>query len=114
MAFDLEVKTSVGWLELVACNYRSDYDFKRHAEVSKSDYSVEDEGEKVVPHVFELSMGIDRSLYALMESAYRVDESRTYLALSPGLAPVQVGVFPLVSKDGLPEKASEIYAGLRR
>ena len=113
VAFDLEVKTSVGWLELVACNYRTDYDFKRHAEVSKSDYSVEDEGAKVVPHVFELSMGIDRSLYALMESAYRVEEARTYLALRSGLAPLQVGVFPLVSKDGLPEKASEIYAGLR-
>jgi glycyl-tRNA synthetase len=113
VAFDLEVKTSVGWLELVACNYRTDYDFKRHAEVSKSDYSVEDEGAKVVPHVFELSMGIDRSLYALMESAYRTEEGRTYLALRPGLAPIQVGVFPLVSKDGLPEKASEIYAGLR-
>ncbi len=113
VAFDLEVKTTVGWLELVACNYRTDYDFKRHAEVSKSDYSVEDEGKKVVPHVFELSMGIDRSLYALLESAYRVDESRTFLAIKPGLAPVQVGVFPLVSKDGLPEKASEIYAALR-
>ena len=89
VAFDLEVKTSVGWLELVACNYRTDYDFKRHAEVSKSDYSVEDEGAKVVPHVFELSMGIDRSLYALMESAYRVEEARTYLALEirAGAAP---------------------------
>ena len=43
VAFDLEVKTSVGWLELVACNYRSDYDFRQHTEVSKSDYTVEDD-----------------------------------------------------------------------
>ena len=113
VAFDLEVKTSVGWLELVACNYRSDYDFRQHTEVSKSDYTVEDDGKKVLPHVFELSMGIDRSLYVLLEKAYRVDETRTYLALKPSIAPVQVGVFPLVSKDGLPEKAREIYDMLR-
>jgi glycyl-tRNA synthetase len=113
VAFDLEVRTSVGWLELVACNYRSDYDFRRHTEVSKSDFTVEDDGKKVLPHVFELSMGIDRSLYALLEKAYKVDESRTYLALKPSLAPVQVGVFPLVSKDGLPGRATEIFRMLR-
>jgi glycyl-tRNA synthetase len=113
VAFDLEVRTSVGWLELVACNYRTDYDLRRHTEVSKSDYTVEEDGKKVLPHVFELSMGIDRSLYALLESAYRSDEARTYLALKPSVTPVQVGVFPLVSKDGLPEKALEIYGTLR-
>lgn len=113
VAYDLEVRTSVGWLELVACNYRSDYDLGRHTEVSKSDYTVEDDGKKVLPHVFELSMGIDRSLYALLENAYRADDTRTYLALRPSIAPMQVGVFPLVSKDGLPEKSMEIYGMLR-
>lgn len=113
VAFDLEVRTSWGWLELVACNYRSDYDLRRHAEVSKSDFTVEDGGTKVLPHIFELSMGIDRSLYTLLDAAYRVEEGRTYLALRPDVAPVQVGVFPLVSRDGLPEKATEIYDALR-
>jgi len=114
VAFDLEVRTSVGWLELVACNYRSDYDLRRHTEVSKSDYTVEDDGKKVLPHVFELSMGVDRSLYALLENAYTTDATRTYLALKPSIAPVQVGVFPLVSKEGLPEKAAEIYRSLQQ
>jgi glycyl-tRNA synthetase len=113
VAFDLEVRTSVGWLELVACNYRSDYDLRRHAEVSKTDFSVDDEGKKVLPHIFELSMGVDRSLYALLEHAYRSEGERTYLALKPTVAPVQVGVFPLMSKDGLPEEARKIYDSLR-
>jgi glycyl-tRNA synthetase len=113
VAFDLEVRTSVGWLELVACNYRSDYDLKRHAEVSKTDFSVDDEGKKVLPHIFELSMGVDRSLYALLENAYRSEGERTYLALKPAVAPVQVGVFPLMSKDGLPEEARKVYDTLR-
>jgi glycyl-tRNA synthetase len=113
VAFDLEVRTSVGWLELVACNYRSDYDLRRHAEVSKTDFSVEDEGSKVLPHIFELSMGVDRSLYALLENAYRTEGERTYLALKPNVAPVQVGVFPLMSKEGLPEEARKVYESLR-
>ncbi|MDG6926083.1 MAG: glycine--tRNA ligase [Nitrososphaerota archaeon] len=113
VAFDLEVKTSVGWLELVACNYRSDYDLRQHAEASKTDFTVEDDGKKVLPHIFELSMGVGRSLYALLDEAYRVDDTRTYLALLPRVAPIQVGVFPLMSKEGLPEKARAIYDLLR-
>ena len=101
----------MGWLELVACNYRSDYDLKQHAEASKTDFTVDDEGKKVLPHIFELSMGIGRSLYALLDDAYRVEETRTYLALEAQGGPVQLAVFPLMSKDGLPEKAREIYDG---
>jgi glycyl-tRNA synthetase len=113
VAFDLEVRTSVGWLELVACNYRSDYDLKQHSEMSKTDFTVDDDGKKVLPHIFELSMGVGRSLYALLDESYRVEETRTYLALPPKVAPIQVAIFPLMSKDGLPEKARAIYDGLR-
>jgi glycyl-tRNA synthetase len=31
------------------------------------------------------------------------------LSFPRDIAPIQVGVYPLVSKDGLPEKASELY-----
>ena len=113
VAFDLEVRTSVGWLELVACNYRSDYDLLQHSEMTKTDFTVEDDGKKVLPHIFELSMGIGRSLYALLDDAYRVEENRTYLALQPRVAPIQVAVFPLMAKEGLPDRAREIYDSLR-
>lgn len=118
VAFDLEVRTSVGWLELVACNYRSDYDLKRHSEVSGTDYTVEDEGKKVLPHIFELSMGVDRSVYVILEKAYRSEkdakgQERVYLSLRPGIAPVQAGIFPLVSKDGLDVEAERLYNSLR-
>lgn len=118
VAFDLEVRTSVGWLELVACNYRSDYDLKRHAEVSGTDYTVDDNGKKVLPHIFELSMGVDRSLYVILEKAYRSEKDakggeRVYLSLRPSHAPILAGIFPLVSKDGLPEEAERLYNALR-
>jgi glycyl-tRNA synthetase len=111
-AYDLEVNLSVGWLELVACNYRGDYDLSRHSKVSGSDFSVDDRGEKVIPHVFELSLGVDRSVYAIMETSLRSEGGRRVMSVRPYLAPVQVGVFPLVNRDGLQEKAMGIYSTL--
>ncbi len=112
-AFDLEAKLSIGWVELVACNYRGDYDLGRHATVSGSEFRVDDGGEKVLPHVFELSMGIDRSTYALLESSLNGEGEKRRLSLKPYLAPVQACVFPLVNKDGLQELAMSIYSDLR-
>src|SRR5207245_3352417 len=115
VAFDFEVETSTGWLELVACNYRSDYDLKSHANVSKEKFEVLDDDVKVLPHVFELSMGIDRSLYTILEHSFQDDKKndRIVLSLKPYLAPVQVGILSLVKKDGLAEKAEEIFLNLR-
>jgi glycyl-tRNA synthetase len=119
VAFDFEVQTSTGWLELVACNYRSDYDLKGHAATSRKKLEVVDpaDQQKVLPHVFELSMGIDRSLYTILEHAYyeepAKDETRTVLKLKPYLAPVLVGVLPLMTKDGLGEKARTIHSDLK-
>ena len=75
IAFDYEVETSIGWLELVACNYRSDYDLKGHSTVSKHNLEVIDPSDqtKILPHIFELSMGIDRSIYAILEHSYFED-----------------------------------------
>ncbi len=116
-AFDFEVETSIGWIELVACNYRSDYDLKRHGEISKQNLHVIDPSDntKVLPHLFELSMGIDRSIYSILDHSYYEDTEaeRVVLKLVPQLAPVFVGVFPLVTKDGLREKAQNIYSELK-
>ena len=118
VAFDFEVETSIGWLELVACNYRSDYDLKGHGTTSKQNLEVVDpvDQTKVLPHVFELSMGIDRSIYTILEHCYYEDEvhdDRVVLKLKPYLAPVLVGILPLMTKDGLGEKARKIHSDLK-
>ena len=82
IAFDFEVETTIGWLELVACNYRSDYDLSSHANKSKEKFEVMDNDEKVLPHVFEISMGIDRSLYTILEHGYRNDNENESVVLS--------------------------------
>jgi len=112
-SWDLEVQTSLGWLELVACNYRGDYDLSGHMRVSGKDLTAFNRGRKFVPHVFELSMGVDRSLYVLLEHNLVREGRRKVLKLPPFLAPVQVAVLPLVDRDGLPEKATEVYEMLR-
>jgi|TARA_B100001540_G_scaffold163268_1_gene144448 glycyl-tRNA synthetase len=115
VAFDFEVETTIGWLELVACNYRSDYDLSSHAKKSKEKFEVMDNDEKVLPHVFEISMGIDRSLYCVLEHGYRDDKEneRVVLSIRPYLAPVHVGVLSLVKKDGLAEKTNDVYLNIK-
>jgi len=116
VAFDFEVETTIGWLELVACNYRSDYDLSSHEKKSKQKFEIMDGDDKVLPHVFEISMGIDRSLYTILEHSLKDDKEheRIVLALKPYLSPVHIGILSLVKKDGLKEKTDEIYLQLKR
>jgi len=116
VAFDFEVETTIGWLELVACNYRADYDLSSHAKKSKEKFEVMDNDEKVLPHVFEISMGIDRSLYTILEHSLKDDQEneRTVLSLKPYLSPIHVGILSLVKKDGLKEKTDEIHFNLKK
>jgi len=115
VAFDFEVETTIGWLELVACNYRSDYDLTSHAKKSNEKFEVMDGEEKTLPHVFELSMGIDRSLYTILEHSLKDDKAneRTVLSVKPYLSPIHVGVLSLVKKDGLAEITDEIYLNIK-
>ena len=116
VAFDFEVETTIGWLELVACNYRADYDLSSHAKMSKEKFEVMDNDEKVLPHVFEISMGIDRSLYTILEHSLKKDQEheRMVLSLKPYLSPIHVGILSLVKKDGLKEKTDEIFLNIKR
>jgi glycyl-tRNA synthetase len=76
------------------------------------DEVIDTRGEDIVPHVIEPSYGIDRMCYAVLEQAYDEDtadgEKRTVMRLSPQVAPVQVAVFPLMTRDGLDTIADDI------
>lgn len=100
-----------GWVEISGHNYRTDYDLKQHMEFSGVDMNVfkEETKEHFIPHVVEPSFGSDRLVYVALEYAYTTRNDRALLGIKRDLAPVQVGIFPLVSKDGLPEKAREVY-----
>ncbi len=115
---DLEVNTSYGWIETVGIAYRTDYDLASHAKHSKQDLSVfvEEEKGRIVPHVIEPSFGVDRLFYCLLESCYRPatkERDWEWFAFPPFVAPYIAGVFPLMKKDGLAEKAEEVVGALR-
>ncbi|MEM4703171.1 MAG: glycine--tRNA ligase [Candidatus Pacearchaeota archaeon] len=116
--WDFEVLTSIGWLELCACNHRGNYDLSRHQQVSKQNFEVVDEntGKKVLPNVFELSAGLDRTIFALLDTSYKEEpkNDRTTFTFSPKIAPVKIAILPLVNKEGMPEIAKKIYEGLRK
>lgn len=114
-AFDFEVDTSLGWLELVACNYRTDYDLGNHAKYSKKDMQVVDgDRGKVLPHVIELSLGVDRSIFALMDLSFVHEPNRDVLRVQPNIAPYLAAVFPLVSKPELETRAVALYDALKQ
>jgi glycyl-tRNA synthetase len=69
---------------------------------------VEKTGRRFIPHVIEPSFGSDRLVYATLEHSFKMKEGRTVLSLPRDISPIQLSVFPLVSKDGLPEKAEKI------
>ncbi|MEM4369111.1 MAG: glycine--tRNA ligase, partial [Candidatus Woesearchaeota archaeon] len=112
--WDFEVETSLGWLELVANNYRTDYDLKGHAAGSGKDLSfVDEKGRKFIPHIWEVSAGLDRTFYAILEHAYKKEGERTLLTLAPKIAPLHAAVFPLLSnKPELITKAQTVYRKL--
>ena len=72
-------------------------------------------GKRVVPHVIEPSCGLDRIFYSVLEHAYDYDpkEDYTVLHIKPEVAPIKVGVFPLMEKDGLDEIARDIHEKLQ-
>ncbi len=107
--------------ELWGLAYRTDFDLSAHADASNTDltYLDEETKEKFVPHVIEPSLGVDRTILAILASAYREDSlggaARAYLALSPRIAPVKAMVSPLLkNKPELVVKAREVRAELQK
>jgi glycyl-tRNA synthetase len=77
-----------------------------HVDISRQKTVVR--GKRFIPHVVEPSFGSDRLFYVALEYAYRVKDDRVLMSFPRSIAPIQVGVYSLVSKDGLVEKAQEV------
>ncbi|MFW5702231.1 MAG: glycine--tRNA ligase, partial [Bacteroidota bacterium] len=124
-AVDIEYQFPFGWGEVEGIHSRTDYDLGKHQEFSgkKLEYVDTVNKDRFVPYVVETSGGVSRSLMAFLVDAYDEEEvtddkgkteKRTVLRFHPKLAPVQVAVFPLVNKEGMPEMAHKIYKDLQK
>jgi glycyl-tRNA synthetase len=112
--FDFEVKTSIGWLELIANNYRTDYDLSGHMKHSGTnlEYTLDD-GKKIIPHVWEISAGVDRTMFALLDNSLRMNKEGLYFSLNPLIAPYHCALFPLVKKDEILSLSENIERDLK-
>lgn len=118
---DIEYDWPFGKDELWGLAYRTDFDLTNHAKNSGQDltYFDAEKGEKYLPHVIEPSMGLDRTLLAVLVEAYDEEklkngEERTVLHLKPNVAPFKVAVFPLLkNKPELVKKAKQVFDSLK-
>ncbi len=118
---DFEFDYPFGRKELWGLAYRADFDLNAHSKSSTVDlnYFDEESKEKFIPHVIEPSLGVDRTILAVLLSCYREDtsgeEPRVYLALPPTIAPIKAMVSPLLkNKPELVEKAKQVRAELQK
>jgi len=124
---DLEVETSFGAIETVGNAYRTDFDLSSHSAKSGVDLKVfiekengngegKSEGRKVMPHVVEPSMGVDRLFWCILEHTFREKgngKEWEWFDIPPIIAPYSCAVYPLMKKDGMAEKARAVVAALR-
>ena len=123
--YDIEYEFPFGVQELEGVAYRTDYDLKQHQEASGKplDYFDEETKQRFVPHVVEPSAGVDRTVLALLCNAYDEEtvtdekgksETRIVMRFHPRVAPIKVGVFPLLkNNEQLVAKARQIQTALR-
>ena len=112
-AWDVEIDfATFGWTEVCGIHDRTDYDLSTHQKHSNVPLVVDRDGKKETPHVLEIAFGTDRPTFALLDTFFDPREKgdgKPVLKIPYALAPVQVAVFPLVNKEGVPELAQEVY-----
>lgn len=122
-ALDIEYEFPFGFKEVEGIHSRTDFDLANHQEFSKKklQYFDPELNKSYVPYVVETSVGADRLFLMILCNAYTEEETgegeskktRTFLKFHPALAPIKAAILPLVKKDGLPEKAREIFEDLK-
>jgi glycyl-tRNA synthetase len=122
--------------ELEGIAHRGDFDLTQHTKHSgqKLDYfdqdlqiKLKEQGlspeevksrSRYIPNVIEPASGLTRAVLVLLCEAYRHEKGRQgaeeFLSFKPRFAPIKLGVFPLVNKDGMPEVAEKLYLDLRK
>jgi glycyl-tRNA synthetase len=114
---DIEFDYPFGRKELYGLANRTDFDLTNHAKHSgkKMTYRDPKTNDVFTPYVIEPTWGVNRTMLAILASAYKEAGDRKFLALKPAIAPYKAAVFPLLSnKEELVVKAKEIYHALKK
>jgi glycyl-tRNA synthetase len=115
--YDVEIKTSIGWKEVIGNAYRTDHDISTHQKHSGTKLEYDNEGTKLIPHNIEPSFGVERAFYCVLEHAYRAekfDRDWAWFKFPKKLAPYKVHVYPLMKKEELANPAYDIYLQFKK
>jgi glycyl-tRNA synthetase len=114
--FDVEVllDTLGGFKEIAGIHYRTDHDLLGHSKISGKDLTVFYEEKKILPHVLELSFGVDRNVWMLLDIFYSLGKEGSMFKFPPKFAPIQVAVFPLVKREDFEKIGNEIVSDLKK
>jgi glycyl-tRNA synthetase len=119
-ACDIQFNFPMGFKELEGIHSRTDFDLKSHEKYSgkKLQYFDAEDNQNYIPYVVETSVGLDRMFLSVLSASYQEEKledgsDRVVLRLPAALAPNKVAILPLMKKDGLPEKAMEIFHDLK-
>lgn len=119
---DIEYAYPFGINELWGLAYRTDFDLSQHEKHSGEELKYQDPitNEKFIPHVIEPSVGVDRLFLATLLEHYHEEEvsgeneKRIVMKFPEVIAPYKYAILPLMKKDGLGEKAWEIFEMLKK
>ena len=119
-ACDIQFNFPMGFKELEGIHSRTDFDLSSHEKFSgkKLQYFDPEDNQNFIPYVLETSVGLDRLFLSVLSKAYQEEKledgsERVVLRIPPALAPNKIAILPLMKKDGLPEKATEIMNELK-
>jgi len=116
---DIEYIYPFGQKELYGLAYRGDYDLKAHGIKHKD----QETGKEFVPHVIEPTFGVERTILAVLLSAYTEEEAptadgkketRIVMKFPKEISPIKVAVLPLSNKDELTKEAKKIWENLQK
>ena len=119
-ACDIEYEFPFGYGEINGTHDRSDYDLSQHEKFSGKEqkYLDPETNEKYIPYVVESTVGLDRTVLAVLCEAYEEEtledgQTREVMHILPYLAPYKVAILPLIKKNHA-EKAKEVYKELSK
>ncbi|MBU3968695.1 glycine--tRNA ligase [Patescibacteria group bacterium] len=116
---DFEYDYPFGRSELYGLAYRTDFDLKNHTANSNVplEYYDQEKNEKIVPHVIEPSLGVDRTILALLCDSYTEEdvngEVRALFKFKKEIAPIKIAVLPLSKKSELQKISKKIFENLK-
>lgn len=115
--WDFEFNFSFGFKEIIGIADRGTFDLSRHLKESTGKETVNVDGREVAIKVVEPAFGLDRLFLAVLNDAYyelvEEGETKIIIKLNDKISPINYCVFPLMKKDGLPEKALELFNSLK-